>query len=182
MDVGAPACAGNEARVLAYPIRLPVVGKGEIHVAVAKAPCGPFEELVNRTQTFTVTPARDPTPERPAAARSRAALGALTAQGRFGSETWTGSLEVPGLEFDVTRPTLAGAINKTVKARKGAKSAHVVFRVTAQDDRDGAPPVSCSPRSGSTFRIGRTRVTCEVTDTSANTAKASFTVTVLRRR
>ena len=67
---------------------------------------------------------------------------------RYGTETWTGTLEVPGLEFDVTRPTLTGATSKKVKAKKGAKSARVVFRVTAQDDRDGALPVSCAPRSG----------------------------------
>ena len=89
---------------------------------------------------------------------------------------------MPGLEFDLTRPTLTGASNKTMKARKGAKSARVAFGVTAQDDRDGALPVKCSQRSGSTFRIGRTRVTCSATDSSANSAAASFTVAVLRRR
>ncbi|MFN0153504.1 MAG: HYR domain-containing protein [Gaiella sp.] len=92
--------------------------------------------------------------------------------------TWTGTLTVPGLDFDVTPPTLAGATNKTVRAKKGAKSARVVVGVTAQDDRDGTLPVSCSARSGSRFRIGRTPVTCSSTDGSANTAKATFTVTV----
>jgi hypothetical protein len=38
------------------------------------------------------------------------------------------------------------------------------------------------PRSGSRFRVGRTRVTCSATDTSANTRKATFTVTVKPRR
>ena len=93
---------------------------------------------------------------------------------------WTGALTVPGLEFDLTSPTLAGATNKTVRAKKGAKSARVTFKVTAQDGADGVVPVGCNPRSGSRFKIGRTRVTCSSTDSSANTAKASFTVTVRR--
>jgi hypothetical protein len=44
------------------------------------------------------------------------------------------------------------------QAEEGAKSARVTFQVAAQDDRDGALPVTCTPRSGSRFRIGRTRV------------------------
>ena len=67
-------------------------------------------------------------------------------------ETWTGTLTVPGLEFDLTRPTLAGATNKTVRARKGAKSARVAFRVTAQDDRDGTLRVACTRRSRKPFQ------------------------------
>jgi hypothetical protein len=86
------------------------------------------------------------------------------------------------LEFDLTPPTLSGATTKTVRAKKkGAKSARIAFRVTAQDDRDGARPVARTPRSGRAFRIGRTRVTCTASDTSANSAAASFTVTVQRR-
>jgi hypothetical protein len=56
--------------------------------------------------------------------------------------------------------------------------ARVVFNVTARDDRDGTLPVACTRRSGSLFKIGKTRVTCSSSDRSANTAKASFTVTV----
>src|SRR5262249_51632293 len=98
-----------------------------------------------------------------------------------GTETWAGTLTAPGVEFDLTPPTLTGATNKTVKAKKGSKSARVAFRVTAQDDRDGALPVSCSSRSGFAFPIGKTRVACRASDKSANTTKASFTVTVKRR-
>ena len=65
-----------------------------------------------------------------------------------------------------------------VRARKGAKSARVAFRVTAQDDRDGQLGVTCVPKSGSGFKIGRTRVACRATDSSANTASSTFTVTV----
>ncbi len=130
-----------------------------------------------QTQTFTVTGGTGIYAGASGTGTVKRALG-TTPYGSFGSETWTGTLTVPGLDFDVTRPTLAGATNKTVRAKKGAKSAPVAFRVTAQDDRDGTLPVACSPRSGSRFRIGRTRVTCSSIDGSANTAKASFTVTV----
>ena len=89
---------------------------------------------------------------------------------------------MPGFEFDTTPPTLTGAMNKTVRARKRAKIARVTFRVTAQDDRDGARPVSCVPRSASRFRIGKTRVQCSAVDTSGNSATARFTVTVRATR
>ena len=42
-------------------------------------------------------------------------------------------------------------------------------------------PAVCRPKSGSRFKIGKTTVRCEATDSSANVAKASFTVTVKRR-
>jgi hypothetical protein len=178
-DFPMSACAGTEARALAYPIRLTVAGKGEIVVAVAAGPCVPF--VPNATQTFTVTGGTGAY----AGASGSGTLARRLSEGnipRYGTETWTGTLEVPGLEFDVTRPALTGATNKKVKAKKGAKSARVAFRVTAQDDRDGAVPVSCAPRPGFAFPVGRTRVSCSASDSSANTAKASFTVTVQRRR
>lgn len=178
-DFPMDACPGNQARPLAYPIRLTVAGKGEIQIAVAAGPCVEF--VPDSTQSFTVTGGTGSY----AGASGSGTLARSLSTGnipRYGTETWTGTLEVSGLEFDVARPTLAGATSKKVKAKKGAKSARVVFRVTAQDDRDGALPVSCSPRSGSAFPIGRTRVNCAASDSSANTAKASFTVTVQRRR
>ena len=79
-------------------------------------------------------------------------------------------------------PTLAGATNKTVRAKKGAKSARVTFRVTAQDDRDGTCRSDASRGPEAVSRLGRTRVTCEATDTSGNTANAAFTVTVRATR
>ena len=88
-----------------------------------------------------------------------------------------------GLTFDLTAPTLNGAAPKTVRvAKKGAKNARVTFKVTATDDVDGTLPVSCQPRSGSQFKVGRTTVRCEATDTSGNGAKAAFAVTVKARR
>jgi HYR domain len=99
-----------------------------------------------------------------------------------GTETWTGTLAVPGLEFDVTPPTLSGARSKTVRAPKRARRIRVIYKVTASDAVDGQLPVSCEPRSGARFPIGRTFVTCKATDSSGNTRGARFVVTVKRRR
>jgi hypothetical protein len=185
IDVGPPACANGWGKARAYPVRFAVASKGEIHFELAAA-----AECLNEEQDFA---ARAPTQTFTVAGGTGVYAGAsgtgtvartlgTTDTGAAGTETWTGTLTVPGLEFDITPPTLAGAANKTVRAKKGAKSARVVFRVTAQDDRDGTLPVACTPRSGSRFNIGRTRVTCSTTDSSGNTASASFTVTVRRTK
>ena len=58
----------------------------------------------------------------------------------------------------------------------------MTFEVTATDDLDGSVAVSCRPKSGSRFKVGKTSVRCEATDWSGNTGRAAFTVTVKRRR
>ena len=54
----------------------------------------------------------------------------------------------------------------------------VTYSVTATDNRDSNPAVSCTPPSGSTFPFGTTTVTCTATDASGNSASATFKVTV----
>jgi hypothetical protein len=49
---------------------------------------------------------------------------------------------------------------------------------TATDAVDGARPVTCTPASGSTFKPGRTTVTCTSFDTGKNMGSATFTVWV----
>jgi outer membrane protein assembly factor BamB len=56
----------------------------------------------------------------------------------------------------------------------------VSFDVSATDNADPNPQVTCDPASGSTFPIGETTVTCTATDSAGNTATATFKVTVLR--
>lgn len=55
----------------------------------------------------------------------------------------------------------------------------VNYTVSASDDTDPAPTVSCAPASGSLFPIGITTVTCVATDFTAKTSSASFSITVL---
>jgi hypothetical protein len=97
-------------------------------------------------------------------------------------DEWKGALAVPGVEFDVTPPTIEGAIAKNVRAPKRAKRVRVRYAVTAHDAVDGSVPAVCRPSSGSFFKLGRTLVACTAADTSANTSRAQFTVTVTRRR
>lgn len=179
--MGPPSCADGFGKARAYPVRFAIASKGEIHFDLAAgAQCVDEETdyaVRAQTQTFTVTGGTGIYAGASGAGTVTRSLG-TTDTGSAGIETWTGTLTVPGVEFDLTRPTLAGATNKTVRAKKGARSARVAFRVTAQDDRDGTLPVACTPGSGSRFKIGRTRVKCSSTDSSANTANASFTVTV----
>lgn len=93
----------------------------------------------------------------------------------------TGTLTVPGFEFDLTSPTISGAQDTRITTRRRVRAVRVRYSVTAQDDVDGSIPVTCRPRSGSRFRIGRTKVACAAEDSSANPAGARFTVTVKRR-
>jgi hypothetical protein len=56
--------------------------------------------------------------------------------------------------------------------------AEVSYTVTVTDDVDPNPTLSCDPASGSNFPIGTTTVTCTATDSSGNSAEASFNVVV----
>jgi hypothetical protein len=176
-----PSCGYAGARVLAYPVRWAVAGKGEIHFDVHEAPGCLGTDAFTADQAFTVTGG---TGIYAGASGSGIADRALrqNALGATGRETWSGTLTVPGLEFDLTPPTIAGAAAKVVRAPRRAKTMRVRYRVAATDDVDGSVGISCRPASGSRFRVGRrTRVSCSATDTSANTARTSFSVTVRRR-
>ena len=181
---GPPLCSGDDERVLGYPVRWVVANKGEIEFTLAEDPrCIPPSPAVETVgQSFTVTGGTGIYAGASGSGTVTRALGPSTGSTFRGFETWTGTLSVPGLDFNIAPPVLTGATNKTVKAKKGAKSARVTFQVTAQDDKGGALSATCLPRSGSRFRIGRTVVNCTATDTSANTTNASFRVTVRRTR
>ena len=182
LGVGPPACPADFAKPLTTIGRLNVAGKGTIIFTFAEgARCVPFEDgraaWLYEPQEFTITGGTG---------LFLRASGSATRERLIGSgfpatETWTGTLEVPGLAFDVTAPKLHGAGSKTVRAQKGAKRARVTFKVTATDGVDGAVPVLCQPRSGSRFPLGKTIVRCAAIDSSGNTATAGFPVTVKRR-
>ena len=133
LDQGSPSCAEGLGRAGAYPVRFSIASKGEIHFQLAAgAECVNEDEnsaARQQTQTFTVTGGTGIYAGASGTGTVKRQLGSTPCSG---GETWTGTLTVPGLEFDLTRPTLAGATNKTVRARKGAKSARVAFKVTAQ--------------------------------------------------
>ena len=183
MDLGSGSCPSGLGKALAYPIRLEVAGKGAIDLAVSEAPeCIAIEPVRTQTQAFTVTGGTGSYAGASGSGTLERVLGAPVDDGRHGHETWKGTLTVRGLEFDLVAPKLVGAKSRTVVPPRRAKRVRVKFAVTATDDVDGSVLVTCRPRSGSRFPIGRTRVRCSATDRSANAAKTSFRITVRRHR
>jgi hypothetical protein len=79
---------------------------------------------------------------------------------------------------DTTPPVLSLPADKLVEATSSA-GATVAYTVTASDDADPTPTVTCKPPSGSTFPLGSTTVSCTATDASGNSATGLFTITVV---
>jgi hypothetical protein len=80
---------------------------------------------------------------------------------------------------DTTPPVLSLPSNKTVKAT-GPAGAAVSFTASATDLVDGPVPVTCTPASGSIFKVGTTTVHCAASDAHGNKANGSFTITVTK--
>ena len=174
---GSPSCPPPLMKPLATTAQLVVDGKGELHLSLAEGVSCVLEDRVrDARQAFTITGGTG-------SYQGASGSGTVTrAVDEIGTEHWAGTLVAPGVEFDTTAPKLNGTRSRTVRAPKGAKSVRVTYKVAASDNTDGQVPVSCTPRSGSRFRIGRTVVNCSATDSSANTANASFSITVRRTR
>jgi hypothetical protein len=183
VGLASPACAQGNGKALASSNSFVVTGKGEIHFTLAEGACIVQGAVFNQAQAYTITAGTGIYAGASGSGTVERTLGDEGSSGRHGNEKWTGTLSVPGLEFDTTRPTFTGATNKTVRAAKGAKTSRVRFTVTAHDERDAvAPVVSCTPRSGTRLSIGRTGVTCAAADSSGNTGQARFVITVKRSR
>jgi HYR domain-containing protein len=180
LHMGPPLCDAGNFKFLGYPVKWVVANKGEIDFAIAESQCV-AEGADGATVAFTVTGGTGTYAG--ASGSGTFSHGAKpSSDGKFrGSERWTGTLSVPGLDFDLSAPTISGAVNKVVRVKSTARRATVSYAVTASDAVDGKVPVKCAPTSGSNFKVGKTRVSCSATDSSGNTAIASFTVTVKRR-
>lgn len=184
VDTDPEGCAAGLFRILSDTVRFAVAGKGEIEIAVpGSTECVSTDQVYRRAfPPLTITGGTGAYAGA-SGTSTRDRVLSSTGPGRAaGRETWVGTLSVPGLEFDVSRPILKGILSKTVRAPFGATRARVTYTVTARDDVDGAVPASCQPKSGSRFRIGRTVVNCSATDGSGNRATAKFTITVKPRR
>jgi hypothetical protein len=180
---GSPAgCAVGQVRVLPSTVHLSVAGKGEIELGLDGSGC--LDRVppapVQGVERFTVT-------------SGSGTYAGATGEGTIvtvsngppawsGRDTWTGTLVVPGLDFDLTAPIVTGARNRTVRAPRGKKRVRVKYAVSARDDVDGAVRAACLPKSGSWFGVGRTRVRCSAADTSGNESRAAFLVVVKRAR
>jgi HYR domain len=177
VDETGAGCGPASLRFFPSTARFTVSGKGTIDVQVNGA-CLPFNppSPVVGTETYTVTGG---------SGKFAGASGAGTVDqfsngpGLPGHDTWSGTLVVPGFEFDLAPPTLTGAADIRVRAPHKAQRISVRYHVSARDDVDGVIPVACKPKSGSFFRVGRrTVVRCSAKDTSANTQTAQFAITV----
>jgi hypothetical protein len=178
IDTNPSGCSG--VRILRSTGQLTVTGKGTIRFDLGRIEqCVP--DLLKANQPFTITGGSG-------AYAGASGAGTVihdlheTDSGAFGTDTWGGSLTVPGHTFDLTPPKLSGLVNKSVRARQGAKRVRVRYRVTARDLKDGSVPAKCRPTSGSRFKVGRTVVKCSAADTSANTVTGTFRVVVKRGR
>ena len=159
-----------------------VAGKGTLEASRPGKICTPPAPLTVGPYTFTVTGGTGVYAGASGTLTFRSSVGTVDGACQCGSsqDSWAGEIVVPGLEFDLTAPTITGAVSKTVKAPKKAKSMRVRYTVKASDAADGAVPASCKPRSGISFKVGRTKVSCSATDSSGNTANRQFTITVRR--
>lgn len=88
----------------------------------------------------------------------------------------TGNNRVQVLVIDEP-PVLSVPSDISVDAVSPA-GAPVPFTVSATDDFDPSPSVSCEPASGSTFAIGTTTVACTASDAAGNVSTGGFVVTV----
>ena len=73
--------------------------------------------------------------------------------------------------------TTTGDVTVAAVAETGAPA---TFTVSARDDKDGVRAAYCLPRSGSTFAIGKTVVSCWASNTRGKLGRATFTVTVTK--
>jgi HYR domain-containing protein len=123
------------------------------------APSFQFVPVAEGTHTVTIT-ARD-------------ALGNTGDSAADFVADWTAPVVAPVDDIEVP----AGAGGDTDRQRPGAV---VDFDVTATDNLDAAPTVTCDPASGSFFPLGATSVTCTAADASGNPSDpVTFQVTVV---
>jgi hypothetical protein len=77
---------------------------------------------------------------------------------------------------DTMPPQIACPANLTVPCNINLLEP-VTFMVTATDNCDPAPVVTCTPASGSGFAVGTSTVKCTASDASGNQSTSSFSVT-----
>ena len=133
-----------------------------------------------RVVTFTVTARRN---EEPASVTCAPASGSTFAirRTRVNCEALQGQ-QHDERHFDITvrdttPPALTVPASFTVDATDPS-GAVVTYSASATDLVDGARPVSCTIPAEARLAFGPTTVTCSASDTRANAASRSFTVTV----
>jgi HYR domain-containing protein/beta-propeller repeat-containing protein len=85
---------------------------------------------------------------------------------------------VANIAFPIAPPQLVLPGPITAEAT-GPNGATVTYSVTATDDFDPNPSVSCLPATGTVFPLGSTTVNCTATDAAGNSSTGSFIVRVV---
>jgi len=78
---------------------------------------------------------------------------------------------------DPTAPTVSTSGDVSV-ASTSANGATATFTATAKDTVDGSRPVTCTPASGSNFKVGTTTVTCWAFNKRGTIGRSTLKVTV----
>jgi hypothetical protein len=89
------------------------------------------------------------------------------------------SSKMPVVADNEPLPEVTGPADVTVPATSDA-GATASFKATAKDSVDGNLQAHCSPRSGATFAVGKTTVTCWAYNTRGRIGRTTFTVNVTK--
>ena len=174
--------AGNQATPVTFAVRVADAGTPVVTVPadMTVEATGPTGAVVTYSASALDDVDGAITPTCAPLSGSTFGLGATpvtcTATDKAGHE---GSASFTVTVVDTTAPVIAVSADVTAPAESGA-GAHVSYTApTATDAVDPSVAVTCAPASGSLFPAGATTtVLCTATDSHANTASKSFTVTV----
>jgi EGF domain/HYR domain len=78
------------------------------------------------------------------------------------------------------KPPVVTTTGDVTAAATSDGGASVTFKATAKDSVDGTLQAYCTPRSGSTFKVGKSTVTCWSYNTRGEIGRATLTVTVTK--
>ena len=79
---------------------------------------------------------------------------------------------------DGTPPSITCPDDIVTNVPSGVTKVNVNFATPLASDNCGVPTVSCTPASGSSFKLGTTPVICTATDAAGNTNNCTFDITV----
>ena len=100
----------------------------------------------------------------------------VTCVARARGATRSGSFAVTVVDSEGPKLQLPSAIDRKILGR----ATSLTFVAIARDRVDGRVAVRCSPRSGATYNLGKTTVTCSAADSHGNTTTRSFVVDLTR--
>jgi hypothetical protein len=125
-DQEAAECGGAK-RILRTTVRLTVAGKGELELALQDHPGCFTGEALSLSRAYQVTGGTGAYSGATGSGTVAHRL-AVTSTGAAGTDTYDGTLDVPGLEFDLKAPAITVAGSRTIRAPRGAKRAGDVSR------------------------------------------------------